>query len=101
MSGASCQGLGGENQSILLRTMQCTTRRLGSPAPVLVSLVLVVAFGCSKPIDPTPEPPPGPASSVLVGAGDIAYCGSPGSYATGLLLDGIQGTVFTAGDNAY
>jgi len=38
---------------------------------------------------------------VLVGAGDIADCGSGGDEATALLLDGISGTVFTAGDNAY
>jgi hypothetical protein len=38
---------------------------------------------------------------VLVGAGDIATCGSSGASATALLLDGIEGTVFTAGDNAY
>jgi hypothetical protein len=39
---------------------------------------------------------------VLVGAGDIANCevGS-GHEATAQLLDGIPGTVFTAGDNAY
>jgi hypothetical protein len=38
---------------------------------------------------------------VLVGAGDIAECGSIGAPATALLLDTIPGTVFTAGDNAY
>lgn len=38
---------------------------------------------------------------VLVGAGDIATCGSTGAEATAALLDGIAGTVFTAGDNAY
>jgi hypothetical protein len=38
---------------------------------------------------------------VLVGAGDIASCGSSGDEATASLLDGISGTVFTAGDNAY
>jgi hypothetical protein len=38
---------------------------------------------------------------VLVGAGDIASCGSSGDEATAELLDGIAGTVFTAGDNAY
>jgi hypothetical protein len=38
---------------------------------------------------------------VLVGAGDIATCGQPGAEATAKLLDGIPGTVFTAGDNAY
>ena len=40
------------------------------------------------------------ADPVLVGAGDIADCGSP-SRATATLLDGLAGTVFTAGDNAY
>jgi hypothetical protein len=38
---------------------------------------------------------------VLVGAGDIASCSSTGDEATANLLDGISGTVFTAGDNVY
>jgi hypothetical protein len=38
---------------------------------------------------------------VLVGAGDIASCSSEGDEATANLLDGIEGTVFTLGDNAY
>ena len=38
---------------------------------------------------------------VLVGAGDIGQCGSDGDEETAALLDGIPGTVFTAGDNAY
>ncbi len=38
---------------------------------------------------------------VLVGAGDIARCGSDGDEATGALIEGISGTVFTAGDNVY
>jgi hypothetical protein len=42
-----------------------------------------------------------PAPAILVGAGDIASCGSSGDEATAALLDGIEGTVFTAGDNAY
>jgi hypothetical protein len=55
---------------------------------------------------PTPRPPaPTPtspvASAILVGAGDIATCGGSGDEATAALLDGIQGTIFTAGDNAY
>ena len=41
------------------------------------------------------------ADPVLVGAGDIADCGTDGDEATAALLDGIAGTVFTAGDNAY
>jgi hypothetical protein len=42
-----------------------------------------------------------PSSVVFVGAGDIARCGSSGDEATANLLDGIPGTVFTLGDNAY
>jgi hypothetical protein len=38
---------------------------------------------------------------VLVGAGDIADCSLDKGAATATLLDGIAGTVFTAGDNAY
>ena len=38
---------------------------------------------------------------VLVGAGDIASCGSSTDEATAALIDGIPGTVFVAGDNAY
>ena len=51
--------------------------------------------------------PSGPGSSgatgdpVLVGAGDIADCDLPGDEQTAQLLDGIAGTVFTAGDNVY
>jgi hypothetical protein len=38
---------------------------------------------------------------VLVGAGDIADCGTTTDAAVAALLDAIDGTVFTAGDNAY
>jgi hypothetical protein len=38
---------------------------------------------------------------VLVGAGDIARCSATGDESTADLLDGITGTVFTTGDNAY
>src|SRR5438105_4947711 len=41
---------------------------------------------------------------VLVGAGDIGFCGPStvsGSEATGRLVDRLGGTVFTTGDNAY
>jgi hypothetical protein len=40
-------------------------------------------------------------SVVLVGAGDIASCSSTADQRTARLLDEIDGTVFTAGDNAY
>jgi hypothetical protein len=48
-----------------------------------------------------PPPPPPPSPEVLVGAGDIASCSGTGDEATANLLDGIAGTVFTAGDNVY
>jgi acid phosphatase type 7 len=38
---------------------------------------------------------------VLVGAGDIGSCTGLGDDATASLLDNIEGTVFTLGDNAY
>lgn len=38
---------------------------------------------------------------VLVGAGDVGECKSPGDEATADLLDEIEGTVFTLGDNVY
>jgi hypothetical protein len=41
------------------------------------------------------------ASVVMVGAGDIAHCSTTTDEATAKLLDGISGTVFTLGDNAY
>ncbi len=44
---------------------------------------------------PTPQDP------VLVGAGDIATCGSDADEQTATVLDGVQGTVFALGDNAY
>ena len=45
---------------------------------------------------------PGPNDvAVLVGAGDIAVCGSAGALATGRLLDGQAGTVIIPGDIAY
>jgi hypothetical protein len=42
-----------------------------------------------------------PQDAALVGAGDIADCGSAGTRATAQLLTGIPGTVVTLGDNAY
>jgi hypothetical protein len=44
---------------------------------------------------------PAGEGEVFVGAGDIADCGRTSDDATANLLDGIPGTVFTIGDNAY
>jgi hypothetical protein len=57
--------------------------------------VLSAALSCQ-----TTTAPDGGAA-ILVGAGDIADCGDTADEATARLLDQIQGTVFTAGDNAY
>lgn len=50
---------------------------------------------------PSPSPSAGADDPVLVGAGDIGDCDTTGDTATARLIDGIEGTVFTAGDNAY
>jgi hypothetical protein len=49
----------------------------------------------------TEPPPPPPAGVIMVGAGDIADCNVTEDEATAQLLDGIAGTVFLLGDNAY
>src|SRR5512145_2023014 len=66
-------------------------------------LMLLTAAGCRDPQPPTgPSPGPPPVTvATLVGAGDIALCGSRGTEGTAALLDLVDGTVFTAGDNAY
>jgi hypothetical protein len=76
-----------------------------------LAFVLLAAAACEQsPLQPsargpTSSPPfPGqtPAGpAVLVGAGDIAICGGPGSEQTARRLDGLGGIVFTAGDNVY
>jgi hypothetical protein len=52
---------------------------------------------------PTPTPPIAAGPQIFVGAGDIAQCDPTlePAMATGRLLDGIGGTIFTLGDNAY
>lgn len=47
----------------------------------------------------SPNISPSSSDPVLVGAGDIGQCPGGKQDATALLLDGIGGTVFTAGDN--
>jgi Calcineurin-like phosphoesterase len=43
----------------------------------------------------------GESNSVLLAAGDIAHCESPGDEATAAILDNEAGTVATLGDNVY
>ena len=73
---------------------------------LMLAIPGLVAWAC-KESSPPSRPPvvvSGATSRdtvVLVGAGDIADCGSDGDEQTASLLDSIPGTVFAAGDNAY
>ncbi len=75
------------------------SRRAGAPLTAFAIALAAAACGSDGPMSPPPPPPMG--SHILVGAGDIAVCGSAGSEQTAAMLDRIDGTVFTAGDNAY
>lgn len=83
------------------------TARPSSSAIAASSPSSTIARGSSHSAGPTPTlapgqtPTPTPADPVLVGAGDIGDCATNGDEATAALLDGIEGTVFTAGDDAY
>lgn len=71
------------------------------PALLLCSLIsagcVVAACGDGGPTDP-----PGilPAETILA-AGNIATCGTTNDEATAAILDTLQGTVFTLGDNVF
>src|SRR5262245_4783671 len=73
--------------------------------PIVAGVLLIAVAAChgSQSPGPTSPPPPPPpvATATLVGAADIAMCGSHGTEATAAILDQVDGTVFTAGDNAY
>jgi hypothetical protein len=56
----------------------------------------LIAIAASPRVGVLAEPP-----AVLVGAGDIALCDSDADSRTAALLDRIEGTVITLGDNAY
>jgi hypothetical protein len=76
------------------------------PIPLL-ACALLLSCACKAPDHRAPAVPVAAAAPlsrdtvILVGAGDIAECGSDGDEQTARLLDSITGTVFTAGDNAY
>src|ERR671910_256515 len=88
---------------------------LNTPLTALVVMTITVAvasflfFGYYLPRITTPAGPTLTVQgtnekdndAVLVGAGDIARCNDPRDEKTAELLDGISGTVFTTGDNAY
>jgi acid phosphatase type 7 len=61
---------------------------------------LMLVAGCSgSPSGPSFIPPQ--STIAVVAAGDIGQCGGPGPGLTGLLLDGIAGTVLALGDIGY
>ena len=72
-----------------------------------VALAGAIAIACGNSVTGPPPPASPPTSNpiavshVLVGAGDIGVCGSAGTEQTAALLDRVDGTVFTTGDNAY
>jgi len=86
--------------------------RRAALAAALVACVAAVqcsggSAGNGTPTGPTvpgpsnPNPNPTPAGpETFVGAGDIAICGG-NADATARQIEGIGGTVFTLGDNAY
>jgi acid phosphatase type 7 len=57
-------------------------------------------LGSSSAATATPAQGSG-SDAVLLAAGDIASCSGSGDEATAKLLDGLQGTVATLGDNVY
>jgi acid phosphatase type 7 len=73
------------------------TRESGANGPQLV--ITTTGPSPSPSASATSSPPPS-GDPVFVGAGDIAGSGSS-QEATAKLLDGIPGTVYTLGDNAY
>ena len=75
-----------------LLTVQCSGGSKGNSSPTSPTV--------PGPTTPPPTPPPSGGPETFVGAGDIAICGG-NADATARLLDGIGGTVFTLGDNAY
>lgn len=87
--------------STSVATTPALAQSIASPtAPATFSPTLTTRF---QPTALATSPPTAipQADAVLVGAGDIADCDSGGAEATARLLDRIDGTVFTMGDNAY
>ncbi len=88
--------------ALLLALVAACDRRSSAPiTPVSPTPTGEAVSPASPPTTPTIAPPPPLVEAVLVGAGDIAECGQQGAVQTAALLDGIPGTVFTAGDNVY
>ena len=84
VAGVVCLACGGRPQSLTAPTTipLSTNSQTPGPAPAAAPVIL-----------PT---------EIFAGAGDIGMCGGGGNpQATARLLDSIDGTIFTLGDNAY
>src|SRR5690242_19152367 len=83
--------------ALCLVAVECGEKAPAGPTPVATQ-------GSAPPAGPAPAPDPLPPLAggvdIFVGAGDIATC-DPNAESTARLLDGIPGTVFTLGDQAY
>ncbi len=75
----------------------------GSPAtPSASQTPAIQSLGSPSASGSVTTPTASPSGdAVLVGAGDVSSCKLDGDSATARLVEGIPGTVFTAGDNAY
>ncbi len=69
-------------------------------ALLVVGLAFVLT-GCANGLFGRQSPDPARADPVILAAGDIANCKSPGDEATAKLVERVRGTVLTLGDNAY
>lgn len=67
----------------------------------IVCVITVAVIACGSDLKLPSAPGPLDDVAVLIGAGDIAVCGTGGSMATGRLLDAQSGTIFIPGDIAY
>ncbi len=91
------------NPTERLEASQVGGHSLAEGRPMVRCLLLLCALillATGTPVVATPVATPDEAV-VFVGAGDIASCDFDGDEATARLLDQIEGTIFTLGDNAY
>ena len=75
-----------------------TDSQVMRPRVILFCGVASFVAACAGTAGPSGDPD---SQAVLAGAGDIGWCGSAGVDQTARLLDAVEGTVFTTGDNAY
>jgi hypothetical protein len=82
-------------------SMRSLTRSPNSVVAIAVATVVLLALATVLATHESTSTRTATSDPVLVGAGDIASSDTTSDEATANLLDGIPGTVFTAGDNAY